>query len=124
MPATRVIDQEGQFVRVTWTGEMTPDALRTAAAELITNPSYQEYGRSLSDIRSVRLEMSGADISSVFTGTIRPNLTDRTWRVALLVEGAFQYGMCRQFLTYTETKIVGEIFTDEATAIAWLTSDR
>lgn len=123
MPATRVIDQERHFVHVTWTGEMTPDALRTSAAELITNPEFAAFGRSLSDLRRANINLLGADISSIFSGTIRPNLPHQKWRIALLVEGAFQYGMCRQFLTYTESKIDGEIFTDQDAAIAWLTSD-
>jgi hypothetical protein len=123
MPVLRVIDRERRFVHVTWTGQMTPEALRDSAAELITNPEFAAYGRSLSDLRLAQIDLLGADISSIFAGTIRPNLPAHRWRIALLVEGKFQYGMCRQFLTYTESKIDGEIFTDEAAAIAWLTSD-
>ena len=123
MPTTREIDPTGRFVRATWTGDVTQADVEARVIEIFGHPILSEIGRSLTDIRGAQLMVNGADINAATVGTIIPMLGNRRWRTAYLVAGSFQYGMCRQFIAYTEQYIVSAIFTDEAEAIAWLVSD-
>jgi hypothetical protein len=103
-----------------WTGVITAEDVTAYLKALLKDKQAIACGRSLADARECEVRIAGATLSDLVRSAVQPALTG--WAAALLVSQPAQYGIARQFQVLTETFMRTAIFTDEASARAWITA--
>lgn len=100
-------------------GEVRPEDMVSHCAVLYEDPLLLQLRRALLDVRASVPLFHYESFVSALPSTSVPTGQDR-FRVAVLVEGAVQYGMGRQFQAVVSQTTDAEVFYDREEALRWL----
>lgn len=116
------ITTESHFLRIALSGAVTLQDLRSALQELNTLDAAAERTPSrLTDLRFISSSEIKAENIMAAAESRRMQRFRNPFRSAILAPDPARYGYARMFQALnTHPDITLQVFTDEATAIAWL----
>lgn len=120
MPIIYSIDKSRAVIREVWTGKVSATDLASHWKLLLRDPEALALRRTLADLRNGDIAFSGEQLSDMIRTIAQPALHGRDWRTALLVGGALQFGVSRQYQSLAQAYSDDAIFRDEDTALRWL----
>ena len=103
-------------------GAVTPEDLASYWESRVADRKHFDCRRILIDGRSSEIQFNGEDLRRLLNSILRPVTEAGSYRIAVLVTTAVQYGTARQFQVFFNELGVSEIFEDEAAALEWLRS--
>jgi hypothetical protein len=121
MPISDVIDHDRHIVVTTWTGTVTGDELRSHWDKLLSDSDAIAFGRSIVDIRSADLAVSGGEVGALLQELGKRFPGDRRWKTAFLVSEPVKFGSAPQVGALAATVCVIATFYDFNEAVRWLT---
>ena len=123
MPIDYTIDREKTVIFETWTGEVRTDDLAAYWKRYLADPEVMEIRRTVVDLRTCVIGFNGSQIDFLIKTIVFPALQGRTWRTAIVVEKAVQFGISRQYQAFAELYSKDSIFTSMAEAEKWICSE-
>jgi hypothetical protein len=120
MPIEYRIDEALGIVRHEFTGEISRTEFERYWEMVLSDPSVPEPLVMMADMREWTLTIDGEDVFHIVRDAIAPRIGDRRWIAAAVVSCTSQYGVARQFTSYSDGFGVTEIFTDLDSALEWL----
>ncbi len=123
MPISYEVDEELDVVLVTWRGDVTVDDYRAHLRAMLQDPDALRSARCLTDVSQANILMSGAQLNAVGNAEAIPRLAGRTWKTAVVVSSAVNYGVARQYQILSESEGSDSVFRNREAALAWLLED-
>ncbi len=120
MPISYSVDRSHRLVLVSWTGDVTARDVRTHWKKMLADPEALSIARSLADLRSCNLLVTGRELWSLVDEVVTPRLEGRLWKTALVIARSEQYGVSRQYQVFAERYSTDEIFEDYDKALEWI----
>ena len=118
MPISCDLEDAPRSIRLTVTGEWPPIAeLAAIRQQLIDNGHLTEHTKGLFDVRMVASVPRYSDVQEIVAAAMKQG--GLPLRRAYLVGASIQFGLVRQMQALAPPQISIEIFTDEASALAW-----
>ncbi len=116
------VDEEAGIVFATWTGEITADVLGDFYRLVLSDKAALSIRRSVTNIQEAKLLFTGEEFGSLIRTIVVPILKDLGWTTAIVVKerDMLQWGVSRQYQAFAHRYSKDSIFTDEASAIAYL----
>ena len=121
MPISYSIDSAAGVIFEVWEGDVTAADLRGYWKRYLADPKVMELRKTLVDLRQGRIQFTGAELSALISTMVTPALKGRSWTTALLVGGAVEFGVSRQYQVMAERYSRDAIFHDADAALTWLT---
>ena len=122
MPISYHFDEAHRVVRAYWQESVSAEEVLRYWTQRTTEWGNPDYRRTLADIRSCKARFNGPELERLVGSTLGSALPTPGCRTAVLVETPAEYGTARQFQVFFHGIGESRIFTDEADALAWLSS--
>jgi len=122
MGITYSIDDNLGIIRETWTGDVSAQDLATYWNHYLADPRVLSIRKTLVDLRDATPTFSGQQLSALIRAVVDPVLQGRDWKTAIVVAQPVQFGVSRQYHAFAQHYSTDSIFSDPATALAWLTA--
>src|SRR5579871_5127216 len=103
-----------------WEGEITATELGDYWKAYLEDEEVMAIRRTLVDLRKSTLRFTGQEMWNLVESVVIPKLAGRTWKTAILVERADQFGVSRQYQVFAEYYSQDSIFYDRQLALDWL----
>src|SRR5688572_16077788 len=113
MPIDYSIDKSNGIILEVWTGEVSSPVLAAYWKRLLCDAEALSIRRTLVDLRHCDIQFSGEQLFDLICTVVKPMLSGRNWRTALLVGKSLQYGVSRQYQSFAEIYSEDAIFHDE-----------
>ncbi len=116
------VDEEAGIVFATWTGEITADVLGDYHRLVLNDKAALRIRRDVTNVQEANLLFTGEEFESLIRTFVMPILKDLGWTTAIVVKekDLVQWGVSRQYQAFAHRYSKDSIFTDEASAIAYL----
>jgi hypothetical protein len=108
------------MVLSTWEGTVQAEDLAGHWQLLMSDPKAMSCLGSIADLRACELAFSGETFRQLAQTIVQPALKGRLWKTAVVVQKPVHHGVARQFGAFTHGTTQVAIFTDEASAHAWM----
>ena len=120
MPITYTIDHDEKLITEVWTGEVQATDLAAHWRQYLADPEVMALRRTIVDLRQADVRLSGSDLDALIRGIVLPALKGRDWKTALVVEGAAQFGLGRQYHAFADCYSKDAIFQSMEEARDWI----
>jgi hypothetical protein len=120
MPINYEIDRDYKVIVEVWTGDIYADDLKAYWIRYLGDPEVLAIRRTLVDLRQCEIHFNGKQLDSLIQEIVLPVLHRRDWKTAIVVEGAHQFGISRQYQVFAERYSKDAIFHSIEDARKWL----
>jgi len=120
MPISYSIDAQLGVIVETWVGNVSAGDLAEYWKNYLANPKVLALRRTLVDLRQANPTFTGRELSDLISSIVDPILQGREWKTAILVDKPVQLGISHQYHVFAEHYSHDAIFSDPASALAWL----
>lgn len=125
MSITHHFYEEYRVVVVSWQGSVTDDELLPCYKDAYTNPNWQPGLSEIADLRNADLSLVTFDGLRNFASEIEPFYQGVSHNTAVISAGDLSYGLARFYeMMRIESTENLRVFSELATAIAWLGIDK
>lgn len=123
MSLSYTIDEEKRLLLVRADGPVTLDSFRQHWTEVFADPEAMKCSRVFVDVRGAEIQFAGAKFMELTRSLYAPTIRGRRFRVAVVVEGALQFGVARQLQMVADAEHTHRVFFDQDEAMEWLLSE-